>query len=128
MSIRYVVGDATSPLGPGPKVIVHVCNDAGKWGKGFVLAVSKKWPKAEATYRAWYRQEGDSPFELGQVQYVEVGYPDSVAAEASRPFATRPLLRDSPGWRRLPHRRTPPSTCRESAAAWPAANGKTSSL
>ena len=72
MSIQYVVGDATSPLGPGPKVIVHVCNDAGKWGKGFVLAVSKKWPKAEAAYRAWHRQGGNPPFELGQVQFVEV--------------------------------------------------------
>jgi len=72
MSIRYVVGDATSPLGPGPKVIVHVCNDAGKWGKVFVLAVSKKWPMAETAYRAWDKQRGEPPFGLGQVQFVEV--------------------------------------------------------
>jgi O-acetyl-ADP-ribose deacetylase (regulator of RNase III) len=72
MSIQYVIGDATSPVGAGPKVIVHVCNDAGKWGRGFVLAVSKKWPKAEAAYRDWHKHGGDQPFELGQVQFVEV--------------------------------------------------------
>ena len=73
MSIQYVIGDATSPVGTGRKVIVHVCNDAGKWGRGFVLAVSKKWPKAEAAYRDWHKRGGDQPFDLGQVQFVEVG-------------------------------------------------------
>jgi hypothetical protein len=28
-------GDATSPQAKGPKVIAHVCNDIGAWGKGF---------------------------------------------------------------------------------------------
>jgi len=73
MSIQYVIGDATCPVGTGPKVIVHVCNDAGKWGRGFVLAVSKKWPKVEAAYRDWHKSGGTQPFELGQVQFVEVG-------------------------------------------------------
>ncbi|MEV6001124.1 Appr-1-p processing protein, partial [Streptomyces griseomycini] len=27
----------------GVKVIAHVCNDIGGWGKGFVLAVSRRW-------------------------------------------------------------------------------------
>ena len=43
--IRYVVGDARSPDSAGNKVIVHVCNDIGGWGKGFVIALSKRWPK-----------------------------------------------------------------------------------
>lgn len=72
MSIQYVVGDATSPVGVGEKVIVHVCNDAGKWGKGFVLAVSTKWPEAEAAYRDWHKQGNEQPLELGQVQFVQV--------------------------------------------------------
>ena len=38
MSIVYTIGDATLPAGPGPKIIVHICNDQGKWGKGFVSA------------------------------------------------------------------------------------------
>jgi hypothetical protein len=35
--IRFVRGDATSPRARGPKLIAHVCNDLGGWGKGFVL-------------------------------------------------------------------------------------------
>ena len=72
MTINYVKGDATSPLGTGPRVLVHVCNDLGAWGKGFVVAVSKKWPAPEQSYRDWHKQGDDVPFELGQVQFVEV--------------------------------------------------------
>ncbi len=80
MTINYVKGDATDPQGPpGPKIIVHCCNDLGRWGAGFVLALSKRWPKAEHTYRAWHKKETSGkttietgPFGLGQVQFVEV--------------------------------------------------------
>ena len=72
MQITYLKGDATVPLGDEPKVIVHVCNDIGAWGKGFVLAISKRWPKPEQSYRDWHRHGGNVPFELGQVQFVDV--------------------------------------------------------
>ncbi len=36
-------------------MVAHVCNDIGGWGKGFVLAVSRRWPEPEAAYRAWHR-------------------------------------------------------------------------
>lgn len=72
MQIKYVKGDATAPHGDGSKIIVHVCNDIGAWGKGFVLAISKRWPKPEQSYREWHKQGADLPFELGQVQFVEV--------------------------------------------------------
>lgn len=42
-------------------------------GRGFFLAISKKWPKAEAAYCDWHKHGGDQHFELGQVQFVEVG-------------------------------------------------------
>lgn len=47
MDIIYIKGDATSPISPGNKIITHICNDIGGWGKGFVLALSKngKLPK-----------------------------------------------------------------------------------
>ena len=57
MSIMYQIGDATDPIGGGPRIIVHVCNDAGGWGKGFVIAVSRRWPEPERRYRAWHRGE-----------------------------------------------------------------------
>ena len=70
MAIAYVVGDATDPHGPGPGVIAHVCNDSGGWGKGFVLAISRRWPEPEAAYRKWARS-GEN-FGLGMVQLVKV--------------------------------------------------------
>ncbi len=36
--ITYLTGDATQPQSAGPKLIVHVCNDIGGWGRGFVVA------------------------------------------------------------------------------------------
>jgi O-acetyl-ADP-ribose deacetylase (regulator of RNase III) len=72
MPINYVKGDATHPPGEDPRIVVHVCNDIGAWGAGFVLAVSKKWPAAERGYREWHKSSGELPFELGQVQFVQV--------------------------------------------------------
>lgn len=78
-SIIYTTGDATMPTTPGPKVIVHCCNDIGAWGAGFVLALSKTWPKAEEAYKAWGSTEEDPQVEetgkrqLGEVQFVLVG-------------------------------------------------------
>ena len=46
--ISYLVGDATAPKTPGPKMIVHVCNDIGAWGKGFVMALSRRLPEPES--------------------------------------------------------------------------------
>jgi len=34
MDIKYIKGDATNPAGEGNKLIVHICNDIGGWGKG----------------------------------------------------------------------------------------------
>lgn len=53
-SITYIKGDATCPQAKGTKIICHVCNDIGGWGKGFVLAISRRWEQPEAEYRAWH--------------------------------------------------------------------------
>ena len=47
MNIVYVTGDATRPVGTGNKVLVHVCNDVGGWGRGFVMALSARWSAPE---------------------------------------------------------------------------------
>ncbi|MFD5785590.1 macro domain-containing protein [Streptomyces sp. NPDC127037] len=70
--ITYVRGDATAPQGKGVKVILHVCNDLGGWGKGFVLALSRRWPEPEAAYRRWHRERAHNDFGLGAVQFVPV--------------------------------------------------------
>ncbi|MFE6749971.1 macro domain-containing protein [Kitasatospora purpeofusca] len=71
-SVAYVRGDATAPRGKGVKVIAHVCNDLGGWGKGFVLAVSRRWSEPEAAYRRWHRERSKNDFGLGAVQLVQV--------------------------------------------------------
>lgn len=70
MKIHYVKGDATAPVGEGNKIIVHVCNDIGAWGKGFVMALSGKWKATEKEYRSW--ADSNSNFKLGEVQFVQV--------------------------------------------------------
>ena len=74
MAITYRIGDATQPEGGGTRIIVHVCNDSGAWGRGFVMAISRRWPAPEARYRAWFLQKGfgGRPFGLGEVQFVKV--------------------------------------------------------
>lgn len=68
--INYVTGDATKPQGSGPKLILHICNDVGAWGAGFVLALSKRWPEPEDSYRAWFQSK--KKFSVGNIQNVLV--------------------------------------------------------
>jgi O-acetyl-ADP-ribose deacetylase (regulator of RNase III) len=68
--IVYLKGDATNPMVPGPKIIAHICNDIGGWGKGFVLALSKKWAEPEIAYRKWYKERKN--FGLGEIQLIAV--------------------------------------------------------
>lgn len=68
--IKYKNGDATAPISPKSKIIVHICNDIGGWGRGFVLAVSKRWAEPEKKYKEWFAsKEG---FALGEIQFVQV--------------------------------------------------------
>ncbi|TDC79582.1 macro domain-containing protein, partial [Actinomadura sp. 7K507] len=41
-------------------------------GKGFVLALSKRWPEPEAAYRRWHRDRAANDFGLGATQLVQV--------------------------------------------------------
>lgn len=77
--LNYIKGDATNPIGEGKKYIIHICNDIGGWGAGFVLALSKKWKLTEQQYRLWHKNGtytdqyySDCKFELGNIQKVEV--------------------------------------------------------
>lgn len=85
MPITYLKGDATCPQTAGTKLIVHVCNDSGGWGAGFVLAISKRWTRPEQMYRRWYNNREpimdpepgqivmtSGRFELGETQAVMV--------------------------------------------------------
>lgn len=71
ISMNYAKGDATLPT-KRPAMIVHVCNDVGGWGAGFVLAISRRWPEPEQRFRQWAKGSAEVPYELGQVQFVQV--------------------------------------------------------
>lgn len=70
--LHYLKGDATSPQAKGNKIIGHICNDLGSWGKGFVLAISKRWAEPEKAYRLWYRERAKNNFALGAMQLIQV--------------------------------------------------------
>jgi O-acetyl-ADP-ribose deacetylase (regulator of RNase III) len=77
--LELVRGDATAPVADGNRVIAHICNDIGGWGKGFVVAISKRWPEPEREYRRWYQEREQNDFALGALQLVKVS-PDTWVA------------------------------------------------
>jgi len=80
--ISYHIGDALEPINVGKRIIAHIVNNEGKWGKGFVLAISRKYNylkawSPETMYKSWYldfcKVNKKSPLlPLGEVQYVNV--------------------------------------------------------
>jgi O-acetyl-ADP-ribose deacetylase (regulator of RNase III) len=66
MTITYLKGDVTYPIGDGNKIIPHCCNDSSKWGRGFVLALSKRWREPEEVYRSVKLEN----LILGKVQFI----------------------------------------------------------
>ena len=145
MPLTFVSGDATSPGGAGNKIIAHVSNDIGAWGKGFVVAITRRWRQPENDFRAWYSNRADNDFELGAVQLVQVE-PDTWVANivgqhgivgrqgirveggwepaSSGPrFATRRCASAWTPWPGMPGAWMPRCTCRGSVAGLPAERG-----
>ena len=113
MGITYLRGDATDPQASGIQIIAHICNDVGGWGKGFVLALSRRWSEPEQCYRAWFRSK--DRFELGEVQFVPVGE----SLEVANMIAQRDIV---PGSEGPPIRYDALEKCLEKVAGHAAAN------
>jgi O-acetyl-ADP-ribose deacetylase (regulator of RNase III) len=80
--INYLQGDATEPQTDGNKIIAHICNDVGAWGRGFVFSLTQKYPKSEQDYREWFQGNDETvtiPFKLGCIKFVKVADDVSVA-------------------------------------------------
>ena len=71
-SIHYLKGDATVPQANGHKIIAHICNNVGGWGKGFVRDISKRWSLPGESYRLWHRLRATNDFALGNIQILQV--------------------------------------------------------
>lgn len=81
MTINYITGDATKPIGDGIKIIAHCCNNVGGFGSGFVFALKSAFPVTEKSYREWFYHHNDldmltelgyPEFLLGEVQFIKV--------------------------------------------------------
>lgn len=56
--LRYARGDATIPVADGdPRFIIHITNNRGGWGAGFVRAISARWKEPESEYRDSFREK-----------------------------------------------------------------------
>jgi len=79
--LHRVAGDAAmASYGKGPKIIVNVCNDQGRWGKGFVKAITDRWGRHPGKmYRQWHKAGADAGFGLGAAQLVTLSPTMSVA-------------------------------------------------
>ena len=89
--IRYVIGDATRPLKtPGyNNSILHVCNDIGKWGKGFVVALSNRWPEPKQAFLSAYNE---NMADLGTVQPVFVEETDGIRTNVMNMIAQHGIV------------------------------------
>lgn len=101
MKIIYTRGDATVPQVddrvPSPAIIAHICNNVSAWGKGFVLAISKRWTEPEREYRQWFAQRESNDFGLGQIKIVpveeDIAVANMVAQHSLRPKDGCPPIR-----------------------------------
>lgn len=90
MAINYFVGNLfdsipekfeDTPI-PDDILILHVVNNEGKWGAGFVLPLAERFPEAKRAYQEWHQKAKDykegvgkqlgNPWGLGQIQVVPV--------------------------------------------------------
>jgi len=119
----YLKGDATKPVGDDNRYVVHVCNDRGGWGAGFVVAVSKCWSEPEEAYRDWFKSKTHplwGHFELGNIQIVKVAPNLSVVnmiAQSGYGQGNRHLHRTSEPDSRPPIRYDALEQCLEKVAA-----------
>lgn len=78
-SIKYLSGDATIPFetDSAATVICHCCNAFGGWGRGFVVPLGMRFPKAKNDYVEFctpYQESNDKRNELmGKVCLSKVG-------------------------------------------------------
>lgn len=89
-NLHYVCGNAAiASFGKGKKVIAQVCNDHGRWGRGFAMAINDRWGKGPGKqYRQWHKAGVDAGFRLGATQMVELA-PSLVLANMIGQSGTR---------------------------------------
>ncbi len=69
--LGYRRGDASEPVGTGPKLLLQLVNDQAQiWGGGFARQIRRKWPQAQANFREWTLVRNN--LKLGNVHAFDV--------------------------------------------------------
>jgi hypothetical protein len=75
--LTEVLGDALSPRGDGPHLVVHLVNDkTANWGGAFARALKKRWPVAQEAFTEWATKAN---LTLGRVHVIDVSEDTAVA-------------------------------------------------
>jgi hypothetical protein len=75
-TLEIIKGDATLPKFTTTdtlnetRIIIHICNDINRWGKGFVLPLGDRYPSAKAIYHKSASQAGYH--ELGSISHSTI--------------------------------------------------------
>jgi Zn-dependent peptidase ImmA (M78 family) len=70
-AIKYRRGDASEPVGTGPKLLLQLTNDRAQiWGGGFAGQIRRKWPHAQTNFREWTFDRAN--LKLGNIHVFEV--------------------------------------------------------
>lgn len=78
MTINHRKGNLFTQFEGNPlpiKFIPHVCNDLGKWGKGFVIPLGEKYPKARDDYQEYVDSMNKAPIDdsiLGDTVFTKI--------------------------------------------------------
>jgi len=125
VQLSIVGGDATKPhCGKGRKVICHICNDMGGWGKGFVMALKETFPKdsLDKHYRRWHKARScgrqQQPEERSAAAAaVASGPPQEAPAAAQRGSAAAAAAVEETGSEEAPTARGAPEAVAEGASS-----------
>jgi O-acetyl-ADP-ribose deacetylase (regulator of RNase III) len=71
--ITYLKGDVLDLRGTGPKILLHVVNDATpNWGgRGVAVAIRSRWPQVQEHIRNWVASSRAN-LKLGRVHFFEI--------------------------------------------------------
>lgn len=71
--IKYRKGDCLQDS-EEPRILAHIVNNKGGFGKGFAFAVAKKYPIVKEKYKDWYATSlrNSHHFHLGNISAVRV--------------------------------------------------------
>jgi len=84
-AIKYLQGNVLDLRGGGPKILLHVVNDATpNWGgRGVAAAIRTRWPQVQEDFRDWVASSRAN-LKLGRVRFFELDRSVTVASAVAQ--------------------------------------------